>query len=193
MISAVLNDLANAAAEGRLVSVVRREPLLKLSGFPLTLGSRLLLLREVNAELLLPDGFAVVRLQDVAEVRCTEWEQAVQRALAGESRLPDPADTPAVRLDGWAGMLADLHAGGEPVSLECEDDEDAYFLGIITAVGAESVDLLHVSADGRYDDEPWTVDHDGITRVVFRSRYVQVFSRLAGDPDPHDPDDERKP
>jgi hypothetical protein len=192
MISAVLNDLSNAAAEGRLVSVVRREPLQKLSEFPLALGSRLLLLRELNPDLLLLDGFSVMRLQDVAQVQCTDWERAVQRALAGESRLPDPGDTAVVRLDGWAGALADLHARGEPVSVECEDDEDAYFLGTITDVGAEGLDILHVATDGRWEDEPWTVDYEGITRVVLRSRYVDVFSRLAGDPQPYDPGDERE-
>ena len=29
-------------------------------------------------------------IQDVAQVQWTDWERAVQRALAGESRLPDP-------------------------------------------------------------------------------------------------------
>ena len=149
MISAVLKDLSEAAAERRLVGIVRREPLQKLTGFPLALGSRLLLLHDLNPDLLLPDGFALVRLQDVAEVRSTEWEWSVQRALAGEGRLEDPAGTPAVRLDGWAGALADLHARGERLSVDCEDDDDAYFLGAVAALDAESVDILHICADGR--------------------------------------------
>lgn len=190
MISAVLKDLSEAAAERRLVGIVRREPLQKLTGFPLAVGSRLLLFQELNPDLLLPGGFALVRLQDVAEVRSTEWEGSVQRALCDEGRLPDPAGTPAVRLDGWAGALADLHARGERLSVDCEDDEDAYFLGAIAALGAESVDILHICADGRWDGEAWTVDHAGITRLVFRSRYIEVFSRLAGDPDQDDPGDE---
>ena len=36
-------------------------------------------------------------------------------------------------------------------------------------------------ADGTWEDSDWTVDHDGITRVSFGTRYIQVFSRLAGD------------
>lgn len=192
MISAVLKDLSEAAAERRLVGIVRREPLQKLTGFPLALGGRLLLLQELNPDLLLPDGFALVLLQDVAEVRSTEWERSVQRVLVAEGRLPDPAGRPAVRLDGWAGALADLHARGERLSLDCEDDDEAYFLGAITALGAESVDILHIGADGRWDGEAWTVDYDGITRVVFRSRYIEVFSRLAGDPGQDDAGDDRE-
>ena len=182
MISSTTKALQEAVAQGRLVHVVRREPLVRLNGFPVALGTRLLLIRELNPDLLMPDGFWIVRLQDVLEVGSAEWEQTVERALAAESRLPAVADAPAVRLDGWAGALADLHARGEPLAVDCEDEEDAYFLGTITALGTDSVDVLHIATDGRWESEPWTVDHDGITRVVFRSRYIDVFSRLAGEP-----------
>lgn len=183
MISSTVQALQEAVANRRLVHVVRRDPLPRLNGFPVALGTRLLLVRELNPDLLLPDGFGLVRLQDVVEVGATEWERTVERVLAGESRLPDPADAPALRLDGWAGALADLHALGEPLSVDCEDDEDAYFVGAITAVAPDSVDVLHITADARWESEAWTVDHDGITRIVIRSRYVQTFSRLAGEPE----------
>lgn len=74
--------------------------------------------------------------------------------------------------------------------MDCEDDDETYFLGSIAALGAESVDILHICADGRWDVEAWTVDYAGITRVVFRSRYIEVFSRLAGDPGQDDLSDE---
>lgn len=182
MISSTVQALQGAVADRRLVHLARREPLSRLNGFPVALGTRLLLIRELNPELLLPDGFGLVRLQDVVEVGATDWEHTVERALAAESRLPDPADAPALRLDGWAGALADLYALGEPLSVDCEDDEDAYFLGVLTALGADTVDILHIAADAQWEAEAWTVDHDGITRVVFRSRYIDIFSRMAGDP-----------
>jgi hypothetical protein len=180
MISSTVQALQEAVAHRQLVHVVRREPMVKLNGFPVAVGTRLLLFRELNPDLLLPDGYCLVRLQDVVEVGRTDWETTVERALAAEGRLPELADAPALRLDGWAGALPDLHALGEPLSVDCEDDEDAYFLGAIVALGDDSVDILHVVTSGQWEDEPWTVDHDGITRVVFRSRYIQVFTRAAG-------------
>ncbi|HEX2207504.1 MAG TPA: hypothetical protein VHG93_07460 [Longimicrobium sp.] len=181
MISAVLKELTEAAAAVRLVSIVRRGELEKLDAFPLAVGSRLVLVCNVNPEVLVPDGYVVIRLQDVAEVRVTEWGRSVERALAAESRLPDPARTPAVRLDGWAGALADLHAREIPLSLDCEDDEGAYFVGILTAVHDDSVQMRHVTTEGVWEDEDGTVYLDELTRVNFGSRYVEVFTRLAGD------------
>ncbi|HEX6373565.1 MAG TPA: hypothetical protein VF006_31860 [Longimicrobium sp.] len=180
MISSVLKELTEAAAELRLVSIARRD-LQELTGFPLAVGSRLVLVRHVNAEMLLPDGYAIVRVQDVTAVRASEWDHAVQRALAAESLLPDPAGTPAVRLDDWASALADLYARGEPVSLECEDDEGGYAMGMLTTVGEDRTGIRHVAADGTWEDEDWTFYHASITIVTIGRRYVELFSRVAGD------------
>lgn len=182
MISTTLKALSDAAAEGRLVSVVRREPLQKVSGFPLAVGTALVLLREVNPDLLLPDGYWIVRVQDVVEVTRSDWDRAIENVLRAESRLPDPADAPAVRLDGWPGALADLHARGERLALECEDDqEEGYYLGAIAALDGHDATLRHITVDGRWEDGYWMVDYGGITRVVLRSRYVDVFAHLAGE------------
>lgn len=180
MISSVLRELTEAAAERRLVSIARRE-LIELTGFPLALGSRLVLVRHLNPEMLLPDGYAIVRVQDVTAVRASEWDQAVQRALAADSLLPDPAGTPAVRLDDWAGALADLYARGEPVSLECEDAAGEYAMGMLTSVGDDRAEIRHVGADGTWEDENWIFHHAGLTIAMVGRRYVEVFSRLAGD------------
>lgn len=180
MISSTVKALQEAIAGRQLVHFIRREPLVKLTGVPVALGTRLVLFRDVHPDLLLPDGYNLIRLQDLVEVGRTDWEAAVERALVQESRLPDPADAPTLRLDGWAGALADLYALGEPLSVDCEDDEDSYFLGTITALEEDAVEFLHILTDARWEEEPWLVDHDGITRAVFRSRYIEVFTRLAG-------------
>jgi hypothetical protein len=179
MISLVLKELKEAAAERRLVSIDRRE-LQELTGFPLAVGCRLVLIRPLNAEMLLPDGYMIVRVQDVTGVRASPWDAAVQRALAADSLLPDPAGTPAVRLDDWASALADLHARGEPVSLEREDEEGGYAVGILAAISDDHTEIRHVGADGAWEDEDWTFDHAAITLVAFGRRYIEVFSRLAG-------------
>jgi hypothetical protein len=182
MISTTLKALSDAAAQGRLVSIVRREPLQKVSGFPLAVGTALVLLREVNPDLLLPDGYWIVRVQDVVEVARSDWDRAIENVLRGESRLPDPADAPAVRLDGWPGALAELHVRGERLALECEDDqEEGYYLGAIVALEDHDVTLRQITIDGRWEDGYWLVGYGEITRVVLRSRYVEVFAHLAGE------------
>jgi hypothetical protein len=187
MISTVMNELSRALAERRLVSIVRREPLQNVSGFPLAVGTALVLVREVNPDLLLPDGYWIVRVQDVVEVTRSDWDRVIEDVLRRESRLPNPLDAPVVRLDGWPGALAELHARGEPLALECEDDEEeGYYLGAIAALDDQDVTLRHITIDGRWEDGYWMVDYGGITRVVLRSRYVEVFASLAGEPPAED-------
>jgi hypothetical protein len=180
MISSVLKELTESAAEGRLVTLVLRGELESMTAIPLVVGSRLMLVRHLNPEMLLPDGWVILRVQDVTEVRTSEWDRAVGRALADEGLVPDPAGTPAVRLDDWASALADLHARGEPVSLEREDQEGGYAVGMLTAVGDDHTEIRHVGADGAWEDEDWTFGHAAITLVAFGRRYIEVFSRLAG-------------
>lgn len=181
MISSVLKELTESAAEGRLVTLALRGELESLTGIPLVVGSRLMLVRHLNPEMLLPDGWIIIRVQDVAEVRTNRWDHAVGRALADEGLVPDPAGTPAVRLDGWASVLADLHAQGVLVSLECENDEIGYVMGALTAPGEDATTIRPILADGDWDDDDWTVYYEGITCVSFGRRYIDVFRRLAGD------------
>lgn len=182
MIPSTISELSAAVAARRLVHVTRRDDLQEMTGFPLAMGGKLLLLRDVNPDVLLPDGYVLVRLQDVTGVRSAEWDRSVERALAQEGRVPDPADAPALRLDGWAAALGELHARGEPLALDCEDEEEGYYLGAITTLDHQGIDVRHITTEGAWEDEDWSVDYDTITRVVFRSRYVEVFSRLAGPP-----------
>jgi hypothetical protein len=181
MISSVLKELTDSAAESRLVTVVRRGEMEDLTCIPVAVGSRLMLVRHLNPEMLLPDGYVIVRVQDVTGVTVSDWDRAVRRALAAESLLPDPAGTPAVRLDDWASVLADLHARGEPLSLECEEAEEGYVMGVLTVLGQDGTRIRPILSDGDWDDDDWTVYHEGITRVCFGRRYIEVFRRLAGD------------
>jgi hypothetical protein len=85
---------------------------------------------------------------------------------------------------GWTAGQARCRicsALGEFVSIDCEDDEEGYFLGALTALGADAADMRHIGTDGTWEDSDWTVDYDDITRISFGTRYIQVFSRLAGD------------
>lgn len=179
---AIRRQLAAAVAEGRLARIVRHHALNeRITGFPLALGRMLLLVRELNSDLLLPDGFTVVRVADVATVGATQWDAFVERVMADEGRLPAPEAVPAVRLSSWAHLLADLHARGERASVECEPQEDGYFLGAILRVHRDELEIRHIDSAGRWEDEPWWIRYRDITQVRFGTRYIEVFSRYAGD------------
>ena len=180
MDSSIRRQLAAAAAGRRLVKVTRLDPDQEPQhGYPLALGRTLLLLLAVHPDLLLPDGFLVVRMEDVATVHSGEWENVVERALADEARLPDAASYLELRLGGWAQLLADLQARGERVIVECEGDEEGFFLGAVLDVRRGAVEIRHIGSDGGWEDESWLVDYPDITRVRFGTRYIDVFSRCA--------------
>ncbi len=179
----IREQLAEAAAERRLVTLTRTEhlPEHRLQVLPLALGSELFLCQEVNPDLLLPDGFSVLRLADVVEVRSRGWERVVERALADEARLPEPDAIPALSLDGWPAVLADLQARGERVVVNCEEYDDGFFLGPIVGLEEDGVEILPIDSAGKWEEDTWTVEYDGITCVSFGTRYIQVFSRHAGE------------
>lgn len=178
----IRQQLAAAAEERRQVRITRVDPYSEpVHGIPLALGRKLLLLLEVNTDLLVPDGFTVVRMEDVAEVGSDEWDRFADRVLADESLLPAPGTVSELRLGSWAQLLADLHARGERVSVECEPHEDAYFLGAILRAGRDQVEIRHIDPAGRWEEESWSIAYRDLTRVRFGSRYIDVFSRYAGE------------
>ncbi len=180
MDASIRGQLASVAAERRLVEIIRVAPFdEEINGFPLAVGRKLLLLQNVNSDLLLPDGFSVVRLPDVEGVRYGGWERLVEQVLREEGRLPEPAAAPVLRLDGWAHLLADLHSREIPVSVDCEAQVDAFFLGPIAHVGRTGVRIDHVDTTGQWAEERWTVGYRDITHVRFGTRYIDVFSRHA--------------
>ncbi|HEX2081473.1 MAG TPA: hypothetical protein VHG08_27465 [Longimicrobium sp.] len=182
MTLSIRGQLAAAAVEGFLVQVVRLHPFSEpLTGFPLAAGRKLLLIHNLNTDLLLPDGFTVVRVTDVVKVRSTEWDRFAERVLADEGRLLDPAAVPSVRLGSWAQLLADLHARAERVSVECEPQEDGYFLGAIRGLRRDEVEIRPIDAAGRWEDEQWWIRYRDVTQVRFGTRYIEVFSRYAGE------------
>lgn len=183
MADSLRKSLAAAIAEGRPVRIDRlpayEEP---MDGIPLAMGRTLLLVYVINPDLLLPDGWAVLRVKDVAAVHARAWDGVVGRVLADEALLPDPAAVPDLRLESWAQLLADLHARGERVSVECEEADDGFFVGALHTAGREEVEIQHIGTDGRWEYESWWIRYRDITRVRFGSRYIGVFCRYASDP-----------
>ncbi|HST61283.1 MAG TPA: hypothetical protein VLK84_21445 [Longimicrobium sp.] len=175
-------SLAAAIADGRLVRIDRHpqyeEP---IDGIPLAMGRALLLVHVINPDLLLPDGWAVLRVKDVAAVRSRAWDGFVAGVLVEERLLPDPLPVPDLRLGAWAQLLADLHARGERVSVECEEAKDGFFIGALHTAGRDEVEIQHVDAGGRWEYESWWIRYRDITRVRFGSRYIEVFCRYAVD------------
>jgi hypothetical protein len=150
MTASLRRSIEAAIAEGRPVRIDRlpayEEP---VDGIPLAMGRTLLLVHVINPDLLLPDGWAVLRVKDVAAVHSRPWDGFVARILADESLLPVPLPVPDLRLGAWAQLLADLLARGERVSVECEEADDGYFVGRLHTAGRDEVEIQHIGADGR--------------------------------------------
>lgn len=180
MTASLRKAITAAIADGRPVRIDRHPPYEEaIDGIPLALGRTLLLVHVINPDLLLPDGWAVVRVKDVAAVHSRPWDGFVARILADESLLPVPLTVPDLRLDAWAQLLADLHARGERVSVECEEADDGFFVGALHKAGRDEVEIQHIDTAGRWEYESWWIRYGDITRVCFGSRYIEVFCRYA--------------
>jgi hypothetical protein len=164
-------------------------------GFPLAMGRALVLLHAVTDFDL--DGFEVLPVDVVTDVRSGEYERFLERVLRVEGSLREVWPARGARrraelpLDDWRGLFQALGASGELVIVECEDrdedDDQDFFIGPIVGVSDDAVGVHHFDATAAWDPAPSVVPFDEITRVRFDERYTRVFARYVGESGPTKP------
>jgi hypothetical protein len=151
--------------------------------FPFQMAGELLLVQEVDDFAL--DGYAVLRLRDVTEVRSGECERFCERVLEGEGVLAQvrPPEPP-VALASWPALFASLQAAPWPlVILDSEEYEDEpMYVGRVVGAGADAVSFRYVDALGAWDAEPDGIPYEDITAVRFGDRYTTILARYIPPP-----------
>jgi hypothetical protein len=184
--------LRRAIARRESVKIARTGPSQpNVYGFPLAIGRTLVLLHALTDFDL--DGFQVLPLRLVTDVRSGEYERFLERVLRDEGTLrevwpargkPHRADLP---LAGWPELFRALGPSEELVIVECEDrepdgEEQDFFIGPVIGVTDDAVGVHHFDATATWDPSPSAVPFDEITRVRFDERYIRVFARYVGEP-----------
>jgi hypothetical protein len=155
-------------------------------GFPLAVGDELVLVQVVSDWAL--DGWTILRLADVTDVRSSEFDRFAERVLAGEGELARVAPpVPDVPVASWGAAFRALLApsgGAAPLVIVHQEEYDGepMDVGPIVGVRDDAVLLRYVDAAGVWDDEPTEIPLADVTRVEFGDRYSTVFAKYAGPP-----------
>lgn len=173
--------LLSAHEAGTLVRVFR--PDLESGwarGYVAAVGSDLFAIRVVDDGIRF-DGFNCLRFEDVTQVDApAPHAEFVERVIA--MRGLEPPVWPALDLSSMGDLLRSLETL-PMVSLHSEDSEDVdegvCYVGRVQRVTAETVDVLEITPDGRWD--PVATEHflEDITRVDFGGAYEEALQLAA--------------
>lgn len=153
-----------------------------VSGFPLAVSARLVLLREVRDFDV--DGFCVLRIADVASVRSGPAERFVERALrdSGELTGARPGRR-ALPLAEWTDVFRALGTTGDVVCVECDATEaDELLVGKVVGLSRGAVGLHQFDATAVWARSPTIVPFTAVRRVSFGTRHTRVLARYVSDP-----------
>ena len=170
----------------RKVRITRSIPAERyLSGFVVATSEALVLLQVFHD--FYPEGLSVIRASHIEHVRVGEYERFQQDILESEGIEPVPAPHPLPSLSGVEELLRDAGAH-ENIIVRCEDAEEAledFYIGRVLDIDRGVMKFANFDALGRWDPDPSVIDLSEVTRVEFRSPYLEIFSRHLRDPCPH--------
>jgi hypothetical protein len=162
--------LANARAQGTLVRIVSSVEPGWTEGFVVDVGREFVLLCLI-ADLIVYNGFQVVRLMDLSDVQSpAPHAEFVERALAlrAEHRPVDPA----VDLSSIERLLRSACATFDVVTIHREVvDPGACYIGAVEAISEGNATLRVLDPDAQWDEEREIVRLADVTRVDFGGLY----------------------
>ncbi len=154
------------------------------NGFPLVLGDELVLLRTLHDFEF--DGFSVLRLADVTDVRSGDVERFFERVIKAEGLDRDLAPPRPILLRSMRTALESVRAHYRFAIIECEGaDDDEFYLGEIARVDDEALHLHYIHVDGSRDREATRVALDEITLVRFDENYLRLYGKYCLAEDRH--------
>ena len=147
-----------------------------LHGYPLQFSRRLVLLHVLREFHL--DGYALLRVGDIARVRRGQSERFFARMLRqeGVSKLVGIAHE--LQLSDVNSALASLKAQKKLLTVECEaPDVGEYYAGRVQRLTASTASLHTFDACGKWGAQPTRVVFDAISLVTWDNEYLSVFER----------------
>lgn len=183
--------LADAIARRSPVAIMRKKiGALPLLCIPLQMSEKLVIVAPYTD--FKPDGFEVVRLRDISNVRADEQAAFHEQVMQAEGVLTG-LFPPKVSLESFPSLLTDLFALGEPVAVSGK--QNVLLLGTIEKAGKKKLRVRYVDGEGHVDEDPTRFAYEDISSVSFGSRYLKLVVQYADKPaedasEPAEPTDE---
>ncbi|WP_071431269.1 hypothetical protein [Angelakisella massiliensis] len=147
------------------------------SGIPVAVGRQLVILHR-NRDFLL-DGYAALRLEDITELEQMDDNDFIRKVCVGE-KLYDKASAPRLTsAEDWFQLLGGIKGSfGGWLAVECvSEGELCFYLGTISRVDVNFLQLRQVDADGFRHEEDTTVPLQDLLTVTFGDRYLEIYKK----------------
>ncbi|MDR2909385.1 MAG: hypothetical protein LBU86_05845 [Oscillospiraceae bacterium] len=176
-----LEILDNAIARRQALTLQRPElPEPELLCIPIKRSEELLLVHVFYE--FRPDGYRIVRLEDIGEILRDEVEEFFERIIAAEGVYTSLKAPPETDLSSWSRALSSIKGRYECCILECEDEEDDFLVGRLMELSDWDFTFWYFDATGRWDDELYTIDYDDLTAASFDDNYTNTIIKYIPKP-----------
>ena len=176
----VLEVLDRAIAGRQVLSLERPEMAeTELLCIPLARSDELLLIHVFYD--FYPDGYRILRLEDVYEVIREGSEAFFEQVIRAEGVYDRLKTPPLIDLGSWQGALASLRGRYDYCIIEC-DEQDDFLIGKIVELGEWDFTFWYFDATGKWDDEMDVVDYDDLTAISFDDNYTNTIVKYIQKP-----------
>ena len=121
-----------------------------------------------------PDGYRIIRLEDIYNVIREGSEEFFERIIIAEgvhARLAPPG---AVDLTSWRSALASLGGRYGFCTIECDGGEE-FLIGKVVELAEWELTFWYFDATGKWDEETDIVDYDDLSAVSFDDNYTNTI------------------
>ena len=146
-----------------------------LNGFPLRLGSRLLLFQSINDFHL--DGYYIVDISSIKAVRSNRFERSFEKIFKAEGLIERIVNPEWCELQDWKLALRSLNSAGENIIVEWMDEgELVFFIGKVVRFNRNYASFRQFDTKGKWWPS-WPIPYDNIVNIQFRNEYINIFSK----------------
>lgn len=148
-----------------------------------------------------PDGYTIIRTEEVDEVRRSEHEELWDRMLAAENALSGLIRPPEIDIDSMHDAIVSIAALNLHTIIETDDPDDededepyenneandeedddsgstqTFFLGVIVEAHDDFAEFHGYNGLGVWSEKPHIIWYSDITRIKFDTRYANTFAR----------------
>ena len=143
--------------------------------FPICHSANLLLIEVV--EDFLPDGYKIIRKDDITEIRYNESDEFAEYFFKKEEIIHGEQRPDIKNLDSIKEVLKQFVDSEENIIVECETDDDNFFIGKVIECGEDTFFFLNFDGVGKWNQSPVEVLYSKVTCISLRARYLRIMSK----------------
>lgn len=127
------------------------------------------------------EGYTIIKLSDVSDLRSDEHERFFERMLNAEGLLDQIEYKRIIPITDFVASLSYFVKNNENIIIECESLEnpadDEFYIGKVSEIEGNDAWFIGFSALGEWEKEEVAIKIANITRIQFNTPYINIFSK----------------